>query len=62
MKPSIVTVTSADESDVDITEAVEKSADQQSSEMPEESYPLETFFNSKVVFFIIDFISHDPDF
>ena len=25
MKPSIVTVTSADESDVDITEAVEKS-------------------------------------
>ena len=30
--------------------------------MPEESYPLETFFNSKVVFFIIDFISHDPDF
>jgi len=26
MKPSIITVTSADESDVDITEAVEKSA------------------------------------
>lgn len=37
MKPDIITVTSADESDVDITEAVEKSSDWQSSEMPEES-------------------------
>jgi len=37
MKPSIVTVTSADESDVDITEAVENATDWQSSEIPEES-------------------------